>query len=57
MLVFQDIILIQMMGILEQQKDQKKILVVDSDTESESEMVENAPVLLEKSGLKTFPEN
>ena len=46
-----------MMGILEQQKDQKKILVVDSNTESESEMVENAPVLLEKSGLKTFPEN
>ena len=44
-------------GKLGQQKD-KKNLVMDSDTESENEMVENAPVLLQKSGLRTaFPEN
>ena len=44
-------------GKLEQQKD-KKNLVIDSDKESENEMVENAPVLLQKTGLRTaFPEN
>ena len=44
-------------GKLEQQKD-KKNLVIDSDKESENEMVENAPVLLQKTGLRTAsPEN
>ena len=55
-LVLQDIILIQMMGNLDNKKT-KKNLVMDSDTESENEMVENAPMLLQKSGLRTaFPE-
>ena len=57
MLVLQDIILIQMMGNLNNKKI-KKNLVIDSDKESENEMVENAPVLLQKTGLRTaFPEN
>ena len=52
MLVLQDIILIQMMGILEQQQQQKKTLVIDSDTESENEMVENAPMRLQNERIK-----
>ena len=59
-IVLQNIAPVQIMWILDQQKD-KKTLVIDSYRESEYEIhtvLENAPLLLQKSESKTlFHEN
>ena len=58
MIVLQNILMIQAMWKLDQQKDKKTLLILIQTAKMKLMVMENAPLLLHKSGLKTtFHEN